>query len=196
MPHSLNAWLLTLNSTTKIAVADSQMTEYLLDSAAIPIPLTPQNCHNVTLWRNQIIPLITVTESDKPNASTHTYTNTHTHTHTHTNAHTNANIKRNQTLPRVQIVHYQENNPDCDSETKLQSQSQSQSQPQPQPQPQSQFIALQLQIPPQQITLENNTLHPPEPHQQQTWKNALISSFKYQDQLVSIVDFASLKSEF
>lgn len=182
MPHSLNAWLLTLNSTTKIAVADSQMTEYLLDSAAIPIPLTPQNCHNVTLWRNQIIPLITVTESDKPNASTHTYTNTHTHTHTHTNAHTNANIKRNQTLPRVQIVHYQENNPDCDLETKLQSQ--------------SQFIALQLQIPPQQITLENNTLHPPEPHQQQTWKNALISSFKYQDQLVSIVDFASLKSEF
>ena len=184
MPHSLNAWLLTLNSTTKIAVADSQMTEYLLDSAAIPIPLTPQNCHNVTLWRNQIIPLITVTESDKPNASNHTYTNTHTHT--------NANIKRNQTLPRVQIVHYQENNPDCDSETKLQSQTQ----PQSQSQSQSQFIALQLQIPPQQITLENNTLHPPEPHQQQTWKNALISSFKYQDQLVSIVDFASLKSEF
>jgi len=157
MTQSLNAWLLTLNPTTQIAVADSQMTEYLLNTPVAHIPLTPDHCHHVTFWRNQIIPLISIPETD----STST-------------ANTTANTIPNTapaTLPGVQIVHYLKHPSN----------------------PEPQFIALQLHTPPQRITLENNQITPPELEQQTTWPNGLISSFKYQNKPISIVDFGALK---
>lgn len=174
MIHATHAWLLTLAPNIKIAVAESQMIEYLLNPPVSHVPLAPTHCHYVTFWRNRIIPLLTVQTIDSPPGSP------------------------NQKLGHIQLLRFNtlsppppntEPNHDTDVHQPEHrgialNKSDSTSC--------TNFIALQLQAPPQRIIFDDPPINTADPLQLSTWRSALISSFKYQSCSVSIVDFSAL----
>ncbi|PCJ20507.1 MAG: hypothetical protein COB04_04435 [Gammaproteobacteria bacterium] len=145
------AWLLTLAPNIRIAVAETQMLEYLLDSPPIPIPLTPAHCSSITFWRHKIVPLLNINKR-------------------HLNP---ALDDYQQPYAGIQILHYQHQTEDNAP-------------------PEAKFIGIPVQTPPERIKLANDEIEAADKLQQNTWRSALISSFKHENCAVSVVDFSRL----
>lgn len=58
MTSSSEAWLLPIAEDTEVAVAGSEMFEYLLSPPSHPIPLAPNHCTRAMIWRNAVVPIM------------------------------------------------------------------------------------------------------------------------------------------
>lgn len=52
-----HAWILTLSPNERVAVADREMIEYILDPSVEQVPMTPESCSEVLIHRDALFPL-------------------------------------------------------------------------------------------------------------------------------------------
>jgi len=52
------AWILTDSAGYSIAVAEVEMTEYLIGSTVMAVPFTPDYCPSVMPWRGRLLPVM------------------------------------------------------------------------------------------------------------------------------------------
>ncbi len=61
MASTARAWLMDVGGGFRVAAGAHQVVEYLLSPETVRLPLTPAHCRGVTIWREQMIPVVDLT---------------------------------------------------------------------------------------------------------------------------------------
>ena len=56
--NSTNAWIMKIDDTIYVSVAQSDLAHVLVEPDTISIPKTPPYCHQITLWNSHVLPVL------------------------------------------------------------------------------------------------------------------------------------------